>query len=495
MKYSGGYNKENVIAIFASLIVSLIFLIASPLHPWIGGVASPDSCVFKTVALMMKLGYMPYKDSFDHKGPLIYLLNYIGNEISYYRGIWVIEVLFLAVAVYFLYKTSRLACGRFSAIIAVLLSMSLLFDYFEGGNLTEEYAMPFISISTFIFADYFLNDRISAFRIIMSGLGFGAVIMLRPNMIAIWLVFCGYIFIKKIVLREFRELFGFIGLFAVGTAIIVLPILIWLLVKNDLGYFWRDYIVFNKLYSSPEGGRALFSAKWSAFIEFIKTTVYISSFVALAYHVRKKERVFNVIYMLYIIVMVFMMVLSGQSYAHYGMIIVPAVVYPLSLIFADIKKIKEESVRKILFMLVVMYSLANVIAPKWFNLIGIIPATYEARNEKDLYKDDNFVELISLIQEKTDEDDAISVYGSWDIVYVVSERKHATRYSYQAPIGQIMPEIMEEYYMQLQKELPKIIVIQSGRYDAGIDDFIAKNDYKLLWTSDSVDKPAMMYIR
>ena len=35
------------------------------------------------------------------------------------------------------------------------------------------------------------------------------------------------------------------------------------------------------------------------------------------------------------------MVMSGMAYGHYGMILVPAVIYPISLVFSDIEKITE----------------------------------------------------------------------------------------------------------------------------------------------------------
>ena len=67
-------NVEKLVAVFFSFLFSVIFLIKSPLHPWVGDVAQTDSSVFKTVALMMEKGFMPYKDSFDHKGPFLYII-------------------------------------------------------------------------------------------------------------------------------------------------------------------------------------------------------------------------------------------------------------------------------------------------------------------------------------------------------------------------------------------------------------------------------------
>ena len=78
--------------LFAFLfILAFIFLTKSPLHIWIRSDSDTDSSIFLTVAMMMDRGYMPYRDTFDHKGPLLYLINYLGRHISAYRGIWFVE--------------------------------------------------------------------------------------------------------------------------------------------------------------------------------------------------------------------------------------------------------------------------------------------------------------------------------------------------------------------------------------------------------------------
>ena len=200
------YDKESILALISSLILSMIFMFNSPLHPWKGGASATDSSVFKTVAFMMEKGYMPYRDTFDHKGPVIYLLNYLGNKISDYRGIWVIEAFFLIVLIFAMYKIARLSCSIISSAITVLLALSILFTYFEGGNLTEEYAMPCIAIALFIFMDYLLNDKISNLRIMSAGIGCGIVLMLRPNMIAVWAVFCLFIFVDLLKERNYKQL-------------------------------------------------------------------------------------------------------------------------------------------------------------------------------------------------------------------------------------------------------------------------------------------------
>ncbi len=478
MKKETKFSFENSIIILFSLIFAFFFLIESPLHPWNCGSTATDSSVFKTIALMMEKGYMPYKDSFDHKGPVLYVLNYLGNMISYYRGIWIIELLSLTITIFFMYKIARLICGIASSLIAMLTAFSLLFIYFYGGNFTEEYAMPCIAYSVYAFLDYLLNANLSYARVKMVGFCLGYVLLLRPNMIAVWIVFCLYVLVKLLRQKEYEELIHILLAFICGILIVFVPILIWLMIKGDLQCFWFDYITFNRLYTSSDGGNALFSRKWSAFINFSNTTIYIISIWGVIYSLKdKKNKSTNLVYLVYIIVTIILMVLSGEKYEHYGMIIVPALAYPIGLLFNSAESIEIDSIKKVIIMLMGIYCLSTFIMPNWLELIDFIPELYENRLEKDYGIDVNCV--VNFVEKNTTDSDKISVYGNWDIIYVLSKREHATKYSYQFPISQVMPAIKEDYFTQLQDELPKIIVITLENSDEDIISFVNKNNYKL----------------
>ena len=120
--------KQVVLMMFFAGL-TFCFLIISPLHIWTNGESGTDSSVFMTVAMMMDKGYMPYRDSFDHKGPLIYLINYVGRKIAVYRGVWVLEFLFLLITVCYLYKTARILCRRKIACLVIVVQMALLKRY------------------------------------------------------------------------------------------------------------------------------------------------------------------------------------------------------------------------------------------------------------------------------------------------------------------------------------------------------------------------------
>lgn len=482
--------KESLIVLSLVAVYSFFFLLYSPLHPWANYAATSDSSVFKTVALMMQKGYMPYKDSFDHKGPLLYIINWIGNQISYYRGVWVIEYGFMICTFYLMYKIARFQVKPLSAALTTLISASLLFQYFNEGNLTEEYAMLFIAVGIYIFLDYFKNGVISPTRLAISGFCFGAVALLRLNMIALWIAFCIAVFVDIVAKKDWRKLGKFVGWFSIGAAVIVVPILIWLAANGALEQCWKDYIVFNIIYTSAEDK----PAKWSSFFTFVNTKVFILALVGILYNLRNRVYL-NATYFISMILSLMLCCMAGRTYGHYGMVLVPLVAYPVSLVFQNMESIENAETSKMIGVILVVYALSAIIVPSEIEWIKRIPAQYQVRNGDGLIE---FHDLTNMITEYTGENDAISVYGNIDCVYVLSQRKHATRYSYQFPIGEVMPEILDEYFAQLAEELPPLIIVTSEHSDDRILDFLKENNYSYIWggqDGDMLEGRFMVYSR
>lgn len=67
--------------------------------------------------------------------------------------------------------------------------------------------------------------------------------------------------------------------------------------------------------------------------------------------------------MIYLIASLWMICLSDMTYRHYGMVLVPAVAYPLSLIFADIAEIRDRQISGILTLLVSLYTFSVRVLP------------------------------------------------------------------------------------------------------------------------------------
>ena len=485
LRFRGSSGKEKFlgIAVLAVLLLAaILFCMLSPLNPWENGEASTDSSVFKTVVMYMENGMMPYTDTFDHKGPLIYLLNWLGNRISYYQGIWFIEVFSLFITLVFSYKTARFFCSRLFSLGTLVIVIASLTNYFEGGNFTEEYAMPFIAVSVFIFADYFLNDTITRFRLCACGFCFGAVLLLRPNMIAVWFVFCLAVLIRTLKAKDFRELGRYLIFFIIGALVIMLPIVIWLVVNGALADMIQTYLLFNSEYAAKSADGGL-TAKIQAFYTFFKNVFVIGSLICAGVLACRKRDIFHIAYFLCILVTLAFLSMSGQTYGHYGMILVPLEAYPFAAMMQEVQKMLFSERRVTMVLLLCGFFMAKAVLPSWLYLGS--SAVDSITDGETITRSEKTAQTVEIVEACTSEDDTITVLGNWDIVYVLTQRMPASRYSYQSPISSVKTSIIDEYFEDLEESQPALIIITSTytegdtQYDRMME-FIDTNGYVLL---------------
>ena len=97
-----------------ALAVSTLFR----LFPGNNRVPAEDSSVFLYIGKRMTEGKIPYRDLFDHKGPILYFIEYLGIKISKtdYTGVWLLEALNILITIVFMRekikkekKTSKVA--------------------------------------------------------------------------------------------------------------------------------------------------------------------------------------------------------------------------------------------------------------------------------------------------------------------------------------------------------------------------------------------------
>ena len=276
----------------------------------------------------------------------------------------------------------------------------------------------------------------------------------------------------------------------VGFCSIIIPIIIWLWGNNALMDFWFDYIQFNILYTSVEGGRALPAAKNIAFYAFLNTPIYTFSLVSTIYLVHKNKYIYET-YFIYLIVNLFLVSMSGMTFGHYGMMLIPATIFPVASIM---EYFNEKSAQSGTFLLAA-FLLCNVIASDWETTLAEFISVYEDREK--MHVPDETTDLVNVVVKNSSDEDRISVYGNYDIVYVLSGRMHATKYSYQFPIGNVSPDIKHEYWQELYEEVPKLIVIQGGHFDNDIIQFLEENKYEVLWAvnEQSLNEGASVFVK
>ena len=468
-------NKSSIIIIILFFIISFLLLLKSPLHIWNHSTINTDSSVFKMIAIMMNNGYMPYLNTFDHKGPLLYIIEYLGLLIEPYRGVWFLEFISIYITNIYLYKICRLKCNKFASFLITFLSISMLFIYIEGGNLCEEYALPFISISLFYLLDYIINNKVNKIRILICGLSFSSILMIRPNMISTWVVFCIYILFICIKNKDYKSIKEFILYFLLGSLIIIIPILLWLIINKSFNSFINDYILFNIKYSNTILVDKEDFLLLKIIMFYMKKAVLLLSIIFTIMTIRKNKKF--IIYLIYSIVSLIFIFISKNPFHHYMIIYIPVIVLP----YAEVYSLINNKYKNIIYFVITLFILSLSTLTTWINLIVNLPSTYNSRNINKVDKE--LLTISKIIKKETNKNDKISVYGNNDFIYILSDRLHATKYSYQFPLIKVSKEIKKDYFKELNKEKPKIMVLQKN--DKNIYKFLNNNNYKLIWNNSN----------
>lgn len=421
-------------------------------NPFSTGISSTDSSVFRYVAWRMTEGEMPYKDTFDHKGPLLYVMNYLGMQLGYTRGVWLLEMLILFIAALFLYHTARLFLNRAASLLSVGMVFSLFSQYYVGGNYAGMWALPFLSLSLYCFTRYLRSDNLKRTHIFLCGAACASVLLLKPNMIAVWagsIISIGW---KEIARKRWTRLRTECLYFLLGMAAVLLPFLFWLGANRALQDCWDCYIVFNMKYSH---GATRYD-RIKVITSFLNTNICclaVAGMVLWYCHNRKAEEerwIFRGSLMTFLAAMC-SLGLATECYGDYGIELIPVFLLPISILFRSVQARKASE--PLAAAAVVLGIVCLIGLPRWLEM---------AHNVKILPKPGSYYAMedtVNLIKDYTTEQDSISVFGNADYYYLRSGRRSASRYSYQFPIAQFDQNIVEEYKADIRTNKPKLILL------------------------------------
>lgn len=463
------------------LIVAGILVMISSAFPWNGGMEKTDSSVFLTIGRQMKDGLIPYIDTFDHKGPLLYIINFLGVGINETKGIFIFEFMAIFVTLWYMFKIFRLKSDRiwFSSVMILLLFTPFLNIYFsEGGNLTEQYAMPFIAYALYVFLKYFIDGEVSSLKVFSVGVGFMCVLTMRVNMVGVWLVFGLGIMVRSLVRKEFDALWRYIRWFFAGALCIAAPLLVWLATNGAFGAFIDAYVDFNISYSVNKQTDGVIIT----ILYFVKDIVILLSICLAVFMVvaKKKDRFMAITYVAAYFACILTTCMSGRIFPHYGMILVPLVVFPFAVFCCDLNiRGYSEGIYAFVLLFVISFTFTS-----WLEVVRLSTEALhrETKNMETINTIDN---ICGYINKHTDRSDKISVYGNWNYIYLRCDRLPASKYSYQFPIGEIKPAIMEEYFDEIAVKKPRVFVVQVERWNEmdpeknnkRVSEFIEANDY------------------
>lgn len=279
-----------------------------------------DSVIFKTMGLALLQGGIPYLDLFDHKGPILYLINAVGQWMIPGRfGIFVLQIVSLSVSLIFWFKTAKLIGNSLLSFVWVIVALCITGVFFSGGNLSEEWNLPCIAISLYYSISYFVKDSEKQHPVkysLVYGVCFGMSFFIRPNDavaqiggvmtgVTLWLLY------KK----EYKNaVYNAISFFS-GFAIVAIPIIVWFAIRGALGDFYYGLLKFNSMYS--EGIMSLFRSVIGK--EKLKFFMFFVVLCVMVYNSVYKKLLFLMTPLLFFVVAL----MGTRPYPHYYIVVAP----------------------------------------------------------------------------------------------------------------------------------------------------------------------------
>ena len=412
-------RKKELLAF--AVCCACITLAASTLFRLFPGNNRPpaeDSSVFLYIGKRMLEGKLPYRDLFDHKGPILYLIEVLGLRLSPHstNGVWMLEVLNLLAASYLMLQLGFLeAENRASGFLAVLTAVGVCgWKIWQGGNFTEEYALPWITAAALVF-----------FRFFQSG-----CYRLRE------------IFLLE---KRFPDVGKCLGLFLLGAAAVFFPVLLWAGKTGCLSALWEDYILFNFSYTGNAAEQENSILKTALQFAGVVWPGTVAQLICLFFDHRNSRQWLNTLFFAFSLLAAGM---SARGYYHYAIILLPAMILPLTGFYDLSGRLWCRLFRKpetVDFRLIVVS----------FLLIAAAAFLYRRISPGQMQED----AAVQTLLEKTAPEDDVLVLGNNCWYYLASERKTENRFFYQLPPLEISSELYAAFEKDLDRHPPDTVLL------------------------------------
>lgn len=256
-----GQILEALFCLIAAIGFVLIFSEStSPLYSDYynyGGIGDyGDSLQFQTVGKGWAEGLIPYRDLFDHKGPLAFLVNALGFLIGFGSryGIVVFQIIALFVVLEFIFKFAALVSKR--RVWGVISSLIFLIYYtycYVCGNSVQEYNLPFIMAACYYAVKFLAGPTTKAKHppkyAFLYGICAGACLMIQATnaiLVAALVLVIGIVLLYR---RHFVNLWQNIAAGLAGILIVVVPFVVYFAANGALADMIYTVFLYNLEYA------------------------------------------------------------------------------------------------------------------------------------------------------------------------------------------------------------------------------------------------------
>lgn len=231
-----------------------------------------DPHIYSSVGRGMMEGLVPYRDLFDQKGPLIFLLyGLVQWGWNSFTSVLLVEVVCLSFSLMYAYRLALFRVGRRKAFLVTLTLPYLLckFSYFENGGNPSEFLLPLQFMGMYWVAGlYRFPERFSSWKTgFVLGIGVAAALMAKFNICCFWVF---PILIAAVFCWKRKKILSFLIGSLTGMSCVILPVLFYFLYHHSLVFLKEGYFLFSTYYglyaSSPGVVLAQYAILFKSFL-------------------------------------------------------------------------------------------------------------------------------------------------------------------------------------------------------------------------------------
>lgn len=445
-------NKTKIMKTLFFAVISVLFLgifslSTTPLY--MDQYISHDSDVFLLMGKFASEGMTPYVDFFDHKGPFIIFLQWLGFSFAGKTGVFIIQAIFLTLTLCGIYKIAGLYCSNKTGILICLISLLIINTYFDKGNLTEEYCLPFIVWGTYLILKESDDKKWNPCYLVL-GLGFmvGALTRLTNSLPIVVLSAVGLMLhIKN---REWKLIGKKIGWFILGNLVLLVPTLIYFIKVGALKEMLNATFIYNL-----HNGFEKMSLQGMELVNIIALAIPLIIGVIVGVVAAKKHRAEKLGWILLAdSLLAVAMVVVSRPYAHYLLIWLVSIVLTLICLINQVCVNGYKNKSSFKYMILI-----GVIVLIGFVKIGTagIDIYKSVKYEIGSYHDKEALDIISTISEE--DRDKVVAYDTKSRFYLATDIKPCYKnFTYQGIHGVMDEEQLKSISKDLLSFEAKYIV-------------------------------------
>ena len=418
-----------------------------------------DAAFFRMVGMGMTKGMLPYRDFFDMKGPYLFLIEYLGQLISYGRtGIFILQIVNLFIALYLTTKICRLY-GISSYLKQGLLLCGVLYFFLpsiDGGNLTEEWSIVPLFSCLYLFLRYERSSGtgIQAEHRLLEGfwygLCFGYLTFIRITnaaLIGAGIIAIGFRLIKE---KRFKNLLLNAVVFIAGAVVAMLPAVIYFACNGLLYDMIESLFILGMKYSTENSllSQMAASVRGRSLLLLIPCALILLTdweFI--------REKLLAIL----IAVFTFLAISVGHNTNHYYGIVVPFVAFAgVALLYITQTAGKKSFQRICALVLAAVLTVSQVVAVKL-----VVDLTYERLFHPEQFQ--YIANAQAIADNIPDDKDNVFAFGVKTEFYTHSGIFPCNKYcGWQEHYIQLMPQIADELDEFFRTTPPSWVVLQKG---------------------------------